>query len=111
MRVAAYTTVEPGPETVRFAREHEVDLVLADSAVELIESGRLAEDLLVVLGEAPCDVAVLVRNGQWVVVQIVAPFGGVEHDWPAIELAAWLARSLGTSLRLLGRGRPRPWSP
>jgi hypothetical protein len=32
----------------------------------------------------------------------VTPFGGVEHDWPAIELAAWLAQSLGTTLRLLG---------
>ena len=33
---------------------------------------------------------------------IVTPFGGVEHDWSAIEIAAWLAYSLGTTLRLLG---------
>jgi hypothetical protein len=33
---------------------------------------------------------------------IVTPFGGVEHDWSAIELAAWLAKSLSTTLRLLG---------
>ncbi len=33
---------------------------------------------------------------------IVTPFGGVEHDWTAIEVAAWLAQSLGTTLRLLG---------
>ena len=32
----------------------------------------------------------------------MTPFGGVEHDWSAIELAAWLAQSLGTTLRLLG---------
>jgi hypothetical protein len=32
----------------------------------------------------------------------VTPFGGVEHDWSAIELAAWLASALGTTLRLLG---------
>ena len=30
------------------------------------------------------------------------PFGGTEHDWSAIELAAWLAAALDTSLRLLG---------
>ena len=30
------------------------------------------------------------------------PFGGAEHDWSAIEAAAWLAQSLGTVLRLLG---------
>lgn len=30
------------------------------------------------------------------------PFAGVEHDWAAIEVAAWLAGALGTTLRLLG---------
>ena len=33
---------------------------------------------------------------------IVTPFAGVEHDWTAIEVAAWLAQALGTTLRLLG---------
>ena len=33
---------------------------------------------------------------------VVTPFGGAEHDWTAIEVAAWLAQSLGTTLRLLG---------
>jgi hypothetical protein len=33
---------------------------------------------------------------------VVTPFGGVEHDWSAIEIAAWLASALGTTLRLLG---------
>ena len=33
---------------------------------------------------------------------IVTPFGGSEHDWSAIELAAWLAAALGTTLRLVG---------
>jgi hypothetical protein len=33
---------------------------------------------------------------------VVTPFGGVEHDWAAIELAAWLAQTLATTLRLLG---------
>jgi hypothetical protein len=32
----------------------------------------------------------------------VTPFGGADHDWSAIELAAWLASALGTSLRLVG---------
>src|SRR5262249_31325143 len=31
-----------------------------------------------------------------------ARVGGPEPDWSAIELAAWLASSLGTTLRLLG---------
>jgi hypothetical protein len=33
---------------------------------------------------------------------VVVPFGGAEHDWTAVETAAWLARSLGAPLRLLG---------
>jgi DNA-binding SARP family transcriptional activator len=100
-RVAAFTTLEPGADAVRLAEEHDVDLILTDAALGLIE-GPLAEDLRVVLERAPCDVAVLVGRGQITDGPIVTPFGGVEHDWPAIELAAWLAQSLGTTLRLLG---------
>jgi DNA-binding SARP family transcriptional activator len=96
-RVAAFTTLEPGADAVRLAEEHDVDLILTDAAL-----GPLAEDLQVVLERAPCDVAVLVGGGEMTVGPIVTPFGGVEHDWPAIELAAWLAQSLGTTLRLLG---------
>jgi hypothetical protein len=33
---------------------------------------------------------------------VVVPFGGIEHDWSAVEVAAWLARSLGATLRLTG---------
>jgi nucleotide-binding universal stress UspA family protein len=32
----------------------------------------------------------------------VVPFGGHEHDWAALELAAWLSRATGAPLRLLG---------
>jgi methylmalonyl-CoA mutase cobalamin-binding subunit len=30
------------------------------------------------------------------------PFSGAEHDWSAIELAAWIARSRGATLRIVG---------
>jgi DNA-binding SARP family transcriptional activator len=96
-RIAAFTTVEPGADAVRLAEEHDVDLIVIDAVL-----GPLAEDLQVVLERAPCDVAVLVGSGELAAGPIVTPFGGVEHDWPAIELAAWLAQSLGTTLRLLG---------
>ena len=33
---------------------------------------------------------------------ILAPFGGAEHDWAAIELAAWVAGAQNAPLRLLG---------
>jgi hypothetical protein len=45
---------------------------------------------------------VLTGTGEVAEGPIVTPFAGVEHDWAAIEVAAWLAGSLGTTLRLLG---------
>jgi DNA-binding SARP family transcriptional activator len=102
VRVAAYTTTDPGADTALLAAEHDVDLVLVDPPVGLLESGRIEGDLAVLLERAPCDVGVLVGSGDVTRGPVVTPFGGVEHDWSAIELAAWLAGSLGTSLRLLG---------
>jgi len=101
-RIAAYTTGEPGADVVRLATEHDVDLVLLDAASELLESGLPDQDLGAVLERAPCDVGLLSGAGEMATGPVVTPFGGVEHDWTAIEVAAWLAQSLGTTLRLLG---------
>jgi hypothetical protein len=101
-RVAAYTSSEAGADAVRLAAEYDVDVLLLDAAPGLLENGHPDEDLAVVLARAPCDVAVLVGSGELATGPIVTPFGGVEHDWSAIEVAAWLAQSLGTKLRLLG---------
>jgi hypothetical protein len=35
---------------------------------------------------------------------VVVPFGGVEHDWAALELGAWLANAAEAPLRLIGAG-------
>jgi hypothetical protein len=37
---------------------------------------------------------------------IYVPFGGAEHDWAAVELAAWIASFSGTPLRLIGAAAP-----
>jgi DNA-binding SARP family transcriptional activator len=102
VRVAAYTTSEPGADTALLATEHDVDLVLVDPPGALLDSGRIEDDLGVLLDRAPCDVGLLVGTGDVTRGPVVTPFGGVEHDWSAIEIAAWLAGSLGTTLRLLG---------
>jgi DNA-binding SARP family transcriptional activator len=101
-RVAAYTTDEPANEAARFATEHDVDLVLVDASPGLLESGRPGNDLWLILERVPSDVAVLVGSGNKGEGAIVTPFGGVENEWSAIEIAAWLAEALGTTLRLLG---------
>jgi DNA-binding SARP family transcriptional activator len=101
-RVAAYTTSEPGTDAALLATEQDVDLILLESPRDLLETGRADARLGVILEQAPCDVAVLTGNSVSAEGPVVTPFGGVEHDWSAIELAAWLAAALETTLRLLG---------
>jgi hypothetical protein len=38
---------------------------------------------------------------------VVVPFGGAEHDWAAVELAAWAAAALGSRVRLVGTAANR----
>jgi DNA-binding SARP family transcriptional activator len=101
-RVAAYTTQEPGADAALLAREQNVDLVLVDAPPDLLDGGRFDDRLGAILEQAPCDVGVLAGGGGVAAGPVITPFAGVEHDWSAIELAAWLAHSLGTTLRLLG---------
>ena len=101
-RAAAYTSAEPGSDAAVLAEEQDVELVLVDASPQLVESGRPDEHLRALLEQAPCDVGLLVSGPGLDAGPVVVPFGGVEHDWSAIELAAWLAASLGTTLRLLG---------
>jgi DNA-binding SARP family transcriptional activator len=101
-RVAAFTTAHAGTDAVRLATAPNVDLVLVEGSPALLESGRPDEILSTMLERVPCDVGVLVGSESIGGGPVVTPFGGAEHDWSAIEIAAWLAASLGTSLRLLG---------
>lgn len=102
-RVAAYTSANPGEEAARLATEQAADFVLVDAPSQALETGVLEPDLEAILAQTPCDVGILLpgrqRPGSG---PVVTPFGGAEHDWSAIEAAAWLAQSLGTVLRLLG---------
>jgi DNA-binding SARP family transcriptional activator len=99
-RIAAYTTVDPGAEAAQLAGEHDIDLVLV--APSLRELGRLESGLATMLDQVACDVGVVVRGERVAGGPVVTPFGGAEHDWSAIEIAAWLAASLDTTLRLIG---------
>jgi DNA-binding SARP family transcriptional activator len=100
-RIAAYTSLEPGGDAARLATEHDADLVLVDAAPHS-RTGALDDELGVILSGASCDVAILVGGETRSSGPVVTPFGGVTHDWSAIELAAWLANALETTLRLLG---------
>jgi len=101
-RVAAYTSTEPGSDAALLATEHDAELLLVPASRELLQHGRFDDDLAEILERAPCDVALLAAGGSSVTGPVVTPFAGVEHDWSAIEVAARIAGSLGTTLRLLG---------
>jgi DNA-binding SARP family transcriptional activator len=102
-RTAAFSSPTPGDDIVRLASHESVDLLLMDTGCPPL--GGAAS---VVLERAPCDVALLVeaggplRDGP-----VVVPFGAADHDWAALELGAWVARSTGTSLRLIGAASQR----
>jgi DNA-binding SARP family transcriptional activator len=96
-RAATFTTTEPGRDVVRLATEQDADLLLVAAPPALLDD----EMLSVLISTAPCDVAVM-RAGEDGRGPVLVPFSGAEHDWSAIELAAWIARSRGATLRIVG---------
>jgi DNA-binding SARP family transcriptional activator len=100
-RAAAFTSPAPGDDLLKVLREQGVELLLVDSPP--IFPGSLTP----VLEEAPCDVGLLfagdgrtpdLSSGR----PVLAPFGGAEHEWAALEVGAWLSRVAGVTLRLAG---------
>src|SRR5215210_737756 len=102
-RTAAFSSPAIGDDVSRLAAQESVDLVLMDAG-ETPLGGAAA----VVLERAPCDVALLLRGsappggGP-----VVVPFGAAGHDWAALELGAWLARTTGAPLLLVGAADSR----
>ena len=96
-RSAVFTSLVPGADVARLAAEQEADLILAGAPEQLLEDGRV----LGLLTHAPCDVGVVVGDVKKVGHVFVA-FSGGEHDWAAVELGAWLARSSSSRLLLAG---------
>jgi hypothetical protein len=106
-RAVALTSADPGRDITRLCRSEAVDLVLLDGRRPLLGDGVPREEVGTVLNDAPCDVAVLVAR-EGVAISpgpespVVVPFGGADHDWAALELAAWVAAASGAPLRLVG---------
>ena len=94
VRVACFTSRTPEDDLVRLAAEQEAELLVAE--------GSPAEALERFAG-CPCDVALAVGGRRFRPTgPVVVPFGGGREEWAALELAAWIARSHGLPLRLLG---------
>jgi DNA-binding SARP family transcriptional activator len=105
IRVAAFTSTDPGADATRLAAEHDVALLLVDAPPAIVARAPFAEALAIVLRSVAADVAVvtgLERAGADPQGPVVVPFAGHDHDWAALETAAWLARGRGSALRLVG---------
>jgi DNA-binding SARP family transcriptional activator len=96
-RAAAFTSNDPARDSIRIAAELDCDLILVEAPAELLQSAVFRE----ILTSSPCDVGALV-GGEPVPGPLLVPFVGAEHDWSAIELAAWLAGAWRVPLRLAG---------
>jgi DNA-binding SARP family transcriptional activator len=103
-RAAAFVSHGPAADIVRLASVHAVELVLLAATPDAIGSGSIPNELAAVLERSPADVGVVVAGGAELAAagSIDVPFGGGEHDWAALELAAWLASAAGLPLRLIG---------
>jgi DNA-binding SARP family transcriptional activator len=103
-RAAAFISVDAGSDLVRLASEQDVELVLLDGGVD---DDVTVGDLGTVLADAPCDVALLVGGTADGAIlgperPVLVPFGGADHDWAAVEIAAWIAGATSATLRLVG---------
>lgn len=102
-RAVAFTSASPGEDLARLATEQEVELVLTDCRPgEDVRTG----DLRAVLAGAPCDLGLLLGGRESPDPgpnrPVLVPFGGAEHDWAAVEVAAWIAAATGATLTLAG---------
>jgi DNA-binding SARP family transcriptional activator len=110
-RAASFVSAEPTGDIVRLAISYDVDLLLVDEPGSL-DGRRVPRRLAELFERSPADVAALtgpsVEPGM--PRGVFVPFGGGEHDWAAVELAALLASAEGAPLRLVGT-RAQPVRP
>jgi DNA-binding SARP family transcriptional activator len=103
-RAAAFVAGDWARDVSRLAATYDVELLVAADT-----HGELPAELL---EHSPADVALLTglasRPGGG---DVLVGFGGSEHDWAAVELAAWLAQCSGRSLRLLALRRTAATEP
>jgi DNA-binding SARP family transcriptional activator len=107
VRGAAFTTSDPWADMVRLVRSYDAELLLLAAPTEL-RAGRVPDGIAALLERSAADVALLAGGAATGAGEdVFVPFGGSEHDWAALELAAWLAWGSEETLRLVGtRGDP-----
>jgi DNA-binding SARP family transcriptional activator len=102
-RVAAFTSRTPGADLVKLASHEHAELLILDETAALRNGhSGLFDDIG---GDALCDVGMLVAGAPYEHGSgILVPFGGGEHDWAALEVAAAIAMTAEVPLILAGAG-------
>ena len=101
-RAVAFTSADRAADVLRMETAHEVDLVLLRTG-DALDAAALPALLDHLLPRAAADVAILAATAEAAPgAGIAVPFGGGDHDWAAVETAAWLAQATGQELRLVG---------
>ncbi len=100
-RTAAFTSADPVADLARLAAANDANLVLVDAPAD-VDAPVLPPWLAELFERSPAHVAALVGGPVDLTRGIHVPFGGGEHDWAALELAASLASSAPCPLQLVG---------
>ena len=101
VRTAAFTAADVAGELVRLAIGNDADLVVvvAPPGIDAPQLPMLLADLF---ERSPAHVAVLAGRRPDPARGVFVPFGGGEHEWAALEIAAAIARVASASLCLIG---------
>ena len=85
-RVAAFTSANRGADAARLAAEQDAAVLIAPLA-----SPELDTDLRAMLASPVCDVVLAAGPPAGAAGgPVLVPFGGHQHDWRALAVAAWL---------------------
>lgn len=105
IRTAAFVTSDVAGDVIRLAENHDAQIVLLEAPDDMAGPA-LPETMTRIFEGCPADVAFLTARVAWgPTARLFVPFGGAEHDWTALEVAASLAAAQGADLVLVGTGQ------
>jgi DNA-binding SARP family transcriptional activator len=100
-RSAAFVTHDLAHDVGAFAEEHDASVVIL-GAGDIVAPARFSSATAALLDQVTAHVAFAFGDTRRPGAGVAALFGGSEHDWAALELAALIARATQTPLRLVG---------
>jgi DNA-binding SARP family transcriptional activator len=102
-RAAAFTSSDPAADTVRLTTTHDARVVLLE-APQGLGSGGVGDEVTAILERSPAHVVLIAGTALDLAAGagIFVPFGGGEHDWAALEIAASIGLAADLPLRLIG---------